>query len=223
MSCSRSDGLPVQSGAANLRLRSGNASRRTGRIRSVRRFFRRLLRVRRSSFCALFRHGRVHLLLLDDGPRGRLPVPASDARRQAAQVPRRHASRRRQLSASARTRTAHSQTGLYLSTTILCSADRDRSHSASFQLLATFLGLVIFEDSRCQWSMSRPLLGLILLQEEAFAQYKLQLISSQPSPRQQKLDQCFVSLMEGVERNLSLKNKDRQEMSFPCCSGIRIS
>jgi exportin-7 len=35
------------------------------------------------------------------------------------------------------------------------------------QMLATVLNIVMFEDCRNQWSMSRPLLGLILLNEEA--------------------------------------------------------
>lgn len=34
------------------------------------------------------------------------------------------------------------------------------------QMLETVLNIVMFEDCRNQWSMSRPLLGLILLNEE---------------------------------------------------------
>ncbi len=36
------------------------------------------------------------------------------------------------------------------------------------QMLATVLNIIMFEDCRNQWSMSRPLLGLILLNEEHF-------------------------------------------------------
>ena len=68
---------------------------------------------------------------------------------------------------------------------------------------------VIFEECRCQWSMSRPLLGLILLQENAFTQLKMEIIASQPTDKQQILDQCFMTLMDGVERNLTIKNRDR--------------
>jgi len=35
-----------------------------------------------------------------------------------------------------------------------------------FQMLSTVLNIIMFEDCRNQWSMSRPLLGLILLNEE---------------------------------------------------------
>ena len=35
-----------------------------------------------------------------------------------------------------------------------------------FQMLSTVLNIIMFEDCRNQWSMSRPLLGLILLSED---------------------------------------------------------
>ena len=36
------------------------------------------------------------------------------------------------------------------------------------QMLSTVLNIIMFEDCRNQWSMSRPLLGLILLNEDYF-------------------------------------------------------
>lgn len=36
-------------------------------------------------------------------------------------------------------------------------------------MLSTVLNIIIFEDCRNQWSMSRPLLGLILLNEKVTA------------------------------------------------------
>jgi hypothetical protein len=36
------------------------------------------------------------------------------------------------------------------------------------QILSTVLNVIMFEDCRNQWSMSRPLLGLILLNEEVW-------------------------------------------------------
>jgi len=36
------------------------------------------------------------------------------------------------------------------------------------QILQTVLNIIIFEECRNQWSMSRPLLGLILLNEEVY-------------------------------------------------------
>ena len=40
------------------------------------------------------------------------------------------------------------------------------------QMLQTVLNIIMFEDCRNQWSMSRPLLGLILLNAEYFEQLR---------------------------------------------------
>ncbi|XP_072612720.1 ran-binding protein 17 isoform X11 [Vulpes vulpes] len=59
------------------------------------------------------------------------------------------------------------------------------------QMMSVLMNIIVFEDCRNQWSVSRPLLGLILLNEK------------------EVLAQCFRNLMEGVEQNLSIKNRDR--------------
>lgn len=66
----------------------------------------------------------------------------------------------------------------------------------------------MFEDCRNQWSMSRPLLGLILLNEEYFSKLRESLISSQPMEKQTSMAQCFDNLMENVDRTLHNKNRD---------------
>ncbi|XP_064465819.1 exportin-7-B-like [Ornithodoros turicata] len=77
------------------------------------------------------------------------------------------------------------------------------------QMLSTILNIIMFEDCRNQWSMSRPLLGLILLSEEYFAQLRQSLVSSQPVEKQAAMSQWFDALMDGIERNLLTKNRDR--------------
>uniref|UniRef100_A0A8C6L3R6 Exportin 7 n=1 Tax=Nothobranchius furzeri TaxID=105023 RepID=A0A8C6L3R6_NOTFU len=77
------------------------------------------------------------------------------------------------------------------------------------QMLSTVLNIIIFEDCRNQWSMSRPLLGLILLNEKYFADLRNSIVSSQPPEKQQAMHLCFENLMEGIERNLLTKNRDR--------------
>lgn len=42
-----------------------------------------------------------------------------------------------------------------------------------------------------------------------FGELRASLINCQPLPKQEVLAQCFRSLMEGVEQNLSIKNRDR--------------
>jgi exportin-7 len=96
------------------------------------------------------------------------------------------------------------------------------------QMLSTVLNIIMFEDCRNQWSMSRPLLGLILLNEEVcvvnyygfsllslfhslqyFNKLRSSIITSQPSEKQAAMAQCFENLMEGIDRTLLTKNRDR--------------
>ena len=77
------------------------------------------------------------------------------------------------------------------------------------QMLSTILNIIMFEDCRNQWSMSRPLLGLILLNEEYFQSLRSQIIQSQPLDKQPSMALWFDNLMEGIERNLLTKNRDR--------------
>ncbi|XP_060053128.1 ran-binding protein 17 isoform X2 [Erinaceus europaeus] len=77
------------------------------------------------------------------------------------------------------------------------------------QMMSVLLNTIVFEDCRNQWSVSRPLLGLILLNEKYFSELQVDLISNQPPPKQEVLAQCFQSLMEGVGQSLSVKNRDR--------------
>ena len=98
------------------------------------------------------------------------------------------------------------------------------------------LNIIMFEDCRNQWSMSRPLLGLILLNEEYFQVLSIgsvdsplsfyfllteiiyldlfqnlrdQIISSQPADKRGAMMTWFENLMDGIERNLLTKNRDR--------------
>lgn len=77
------------------------------------------------------------------------------------------------------------------------------------QILSTVLNVIMFEDCRSQWSMSRPLLGLILLNEDYFNQMRENIIRSQPPDKQAAMAQWFENLMDGIERNLLTKNRDR--------------
>ncbi|XP_037051893.1 ran-binding protein 16 [Bradysia coprophila] len=84
------------------------------------------------------------------------------------------------------------------------------------RILSTILNVVMFEDCKNQWSMSRPLLGLILLYEDYFRSLKENIIRVQAIDKQQPMAQWFDNLMTGVERNLLVKNRDRftQNLSF---------
>jgi len=76
------------------------------------------------------------------------------------------------------------------------------------KILYLMIQLVMTGEFNSTWSISRPLLGLILLHETYFLQIKEQLIAQQIEEKRPKLRGYFDDLMSGVEQNLSNKNKD---------------
>ena len=77
------------------------------------------------------------------------------------------------------------------------------------QMLSSVMNIVIFEDCRNMWSMSRPLLGLILLNEKFFTVLQDRFAQLQPTTaKQQQMTTYFRELMEDVERSLTTKNRD---------------
>ena len=48
------------------------------------------------------------------------------------------------------------------------------------QILSTLFEVVLFESCNNQWSMSRPMLSLILLNEQIYHELKHRIIASQP-------------------------------------------
>ncbi|XP_040377848.1 exportin-7-A isoform X2 [Oryza brachyantha] len=77
------------------------------------------------------------------------------------------------------------------------------------QILKTLFEIIIFEDAGNQWSLSRPILSLIMISEQMFSDLRAQILASQPVDQQQRLSQCFDKLMADVARNLEPKNRDK--------------
>ncbi|XP_078494351.1 exportin-7-A isoform X2 [Ciona intestinalis] len=80
------------------------------------------------------------------------------------------------------------------------------------QALSTVLHTIMFEDCRNQWSMSRPLLGLILLNQDYLDTIKKSFCeaSADHGPlNQRSVSNCFEQLMQGIEKNLHTKTRDR--------------
>jgi exportin-7 len=89
-------------------------------------------------------------------------------------------------------------------------AEHLRQHPELFpRLLSTLFEIVLFEDCSNQWSLSRPMLPLILTSEHLYAQLRSQIVSTQPADRQAALSACLDKLMDGVARNLSAANRDK--------------
>ncbi|KAJ3088714.1 Exportin 7, partial [Quaeritorhiza haematococci] len=76
-------------------------------------------------------------------------------------------------------------------------------------IMSRLLELVFFEDNPVQWSLTRPLLPLILLGKEFFQFYIAKVIQNQLPERQEAVNKMLNALMEGIEPNLLSKNRDR--------------
>merc|ERR1712183_1209528 len=77
------------------------------------------------------------------------------------------------------------------------------------QMLQTVLNIIMFEDCRNQWSMSRPLLGLILLNEDYFQQLRDQIAQTQNSRFQARVSKALHNLMDSIEGHLAIRNRDK--------------
>lgn len=77
------------------------------------------------------------------------------------------------------------------------------------EILKTLFEIVLFEDCSNQWSLSRPMLSLILINEQIFADLKAHILGSQPLDQHQRLSLCFDKLMTDVTRSLDSKNRDK--------------
>jgi len=76
------------------------------------------------------------------------------------------------------------------------------------KILHLILQLIMTGEFSSVSAISKPLLGLILLQDSFFLQLKEQLVNGQIEERRAKLRAFFDDLMSGVENNLTTKNKD---------------
>ncbi|GFZ09350.1 ARM repeat superfamily protein [Actinidia rufa] len=77
------------------------------------------------------------------------------------------------------------------------------------EILKTLFEIVLFEDCGNQWSLSRPMLSLILISEEMFTNLRAQILASQPVDQQPRLSLCFDHLMADITQSLETKNRDK--------------
>ena len=76
-------------------------------------------------------------------------------------------------------------------------------------LLNTLFEITLFQECANQWSLSRPMLTLILVNEQIYPQMQERIIQSRPASRQSTLRACLSKLMDDVQRNLDPKNRDK--------------
>ncbi|KAB2595440.1 exportin-7-like [Pyrus ussuriensis x Pyrus communis] len=77
------------------------------------------------------------------------------------------------------------------------------------EVLKTLFEIVLFEESNNQWNFSRPMLSLILINEQIFSDLKVHILASQQADQHQRLSECFDKLMVDVTRSLDTKNRDK--------------
>uniref|UniRef100_A0A915MF38 Exportin-7 n=1 Tax=Meloidogyne javanica TaxID=6303 RepID=A0A915MF38_MELJA len=66
----------------------------------------------------------------------------------------------------------------------------EKQPNVLYEMLVSILSQILFEEVKCQWSMSRPLLGLIILTRESgrFDECKREFLRQQPENYQMELD-----------------------------------
>jgi hypothetical protein len=81
------------------------------------------------------------------------------------------------------------------------------------EVLRALLEVTLFEECSNQWSLSRPMLPLVLAcggpSGGAMASVREQLLAAQPPERREHLSACLAKLMADVGANLDAKNRDK--------------
>ncbi|OMJ88404.1 hypothetical protein SteCoe_9623 [Stentor coeruleus] len=84
------------------------------------------------------------------------------------------------------------------------------------ELLEIIIEIIILEDSNFMWSLSKPLLGLIIINEnnyENVVRYALNKVSNNPA-YQDELGKSLTHLMDNVPRTLDCKSKETFGKNF---------
>uniref|UniRef100_A0A158Q4K4 Exportin-7 n=1 Tax=Dracunculus medinensis TaxID=318479 RepID=A0A158Q4K4_DRAME len=76
------------------------------------------------------------------------------------------------------------------------------------ETLSQLLNMYLFVEVKCQWSVSRPLLGLILLNKEYFQNWKEEFLRAQRHDKRAVFEEALFALNEGIDWTLQARNKD---------------
>jgi exportin-7 len=87
--------------------------------------------------------------------------------------------------------------------------------------LTKLIELAIFETKHNQWSLSRPMLPLLLLSEDSICEIQFQIIKTQPKELQEQASKYLQVLTTDNEKKLDSKNRDKLTQKLViCCHGI---
>ncbi|KAI7869031.1 armadillo-type protein [Spinellus fusiger] len=76
-------------------------------------------------------------------------------------------------------------------------------------LFSTLFGLILFDDNNEQWSFSRPLYSIMLLQKEYAVKYTSEVIHQQLPERRKFVTEALNNLMDGIGWTLGSKDRER--------------
>lgn len=76
-------------------------------------------------------------------------------------------------------------------------------------LTATLFNLLLYGPPQGHWAVMRPMLSLMLADENSFTQYKDHLLRTQNPENQVKLNEALTKLLADVSRSLDNANRDR--------------
>jgi exportin-7 len=84
------------------------------------------------------------------------------------------------------------------------------------ELLQLLLEIVLTEDNNFMWTLSKPLLGLIIVCEGQYEQVRDFCVqkATPDTEKREKLVQAFAGLMSGVSRSLESRNRDKFARNF---------
>ena len=93
------------------------------------------------------------------------------------------------------------------------------------ELLQLILEIVLTEDNNFMWTLSKPLLGLIVICEMQYEQVRNFVVQKTitDSRKQAKVVEAFNGLMNGVNRSLDIKNRDKFSRNFSELRQVIIS
>jgi exportin-7 len=77
------------------------------------------------------------------------------------------------------------------------------------EILETLFQIALFQECFNQWSLSRPMLSLMLVSQQHLTSIKTQLLASQPQDKHGFIEECLEKLMKDVDNSLESKNRDR--------------
>lgn len=76
-------------------------------------------------------------------------------------------------------------------------------------LMATLMNQLLFASHANHWAVTRPILSLMLAQENIFSEYEQHLLSTQANENRIKLQEEFKKLTTDVQRSVEVLNRDR--------------